>query len=549
MSVEPEVEQAIERSNFLARSKDCRYFEPFPASTISLLVAPSYSGKSTFLKNVIERQRFYFKKPITRVVVVNCRAQISFYELERQPECPLPLPVVDQFTWDTYDPDDLRENDLVILEDLQEVNSHVRQLATAITHHSSLCHLFIICHGILGTKHYELLKYVHRVVLFTQSSAVTDFANYLLQRRFSDPDLKVYLKKVLAVAERQKAVLTLEINQLPPGLQPHHLAVSNLLRLADDAYRYCLVYAYPASSSAMYDERSSEEEGSLRLREIGTDANGGSLFPNLPPASDLIEGCYVVLRPDAVEKLRADSAAKSATTTPGCLTDRERWDTAVHNLERDVENFIPHPHWKQAKNLLQEILKNPDVCILRDGRRMRLKSDAGCTVTVLDYIWNASRRQAPNESSKNKPEFKAFRCFTRSLLDNYSPASVFKNKGVLPNAATMMRKRARSSSPQGRDRSLPRKARRSAETGGGGGRRNARNRRRRESKRRRARDLRRSIDRNADDEIHLYSLADNLAAASLGGDGRQGLQLPSGSGFGKADDDGETNDLPFTLRY
>ena len=55
-------------------------FEPFPKNSSTLLVAPSKTGKSWFLKVILENQELYFRNLITRVLVINCDPRIEFHE-------------------------------------------------------------------------------------------------------------------------------------------------------------------------------------------------------------------------------------------------------------------------------------------------------------------------------------------------------------------------------------------------------------------------------------------------------------------------------------
>jgi hypothetical protein len=70
-------------------------------------VALLYTGKTYFVKQVLEAQELYFKRPISKVIVINCYKQVKFYKLEDRPvgldEESQPLPKVEQFVWETFD--------------------------------------------------------------------------------------------------------------------------------------------------------------------------------------------------------------------------------------------------------------------------------------------------------------------------------------------------------------------------------------------------------------------------------------------------------------
>jgi hypothetical protein len=70
---------------------DPQIFLPFPRNCISLLTAPTNSGKSTYLKHILENAHLFFAEPFERVIVINCHALVSTYELQQLPDYPWPV--------------------------------------------------------------------------------------------------------------------------------------------------------------------------------------------------------------------------------------------------------------------------------------------------------------------------------------------------------------------------------------------------------------------------------------------------------------------------
>ena len=149
-----------------ASTWDPQFFLPFPRNCVSLLTSPSNTGKSTYIQSILENAHLFFAQPFDRVVVVNCHSQVSTYQLQQLPSCPWPVAQVEHFLISEFYTDILQPNDVVILEDLQQVTSNVKLLVTTIAHHSDLSALFIVTHALLGTRQFELLSYVHKVILF-----------------------------------------------------------------------------------------------------------------------------------------------------------------------------------------------------------------------------------------------------------------------------------------------------------------------------------------------------------------------------------------------
>ena len=218
-------------------------FEPFPRNSSTLLVAPSCSGKSYFLKIILENSRLYFKDVITRVLVINGNPKIQFYELNLTTEAAAAAAAIQQniqvlqFTWPEFEQWDyenqLEAGDVVILDDLSTFNTTARKLVNQLSHHLNLNHIFIVTHSLLQQKTYELLNFVHSVLCFMQCSAVVRLCSYIVQTFYKDIETREFVKQIVAVCDKEKTTLLLEINSLSADKSAKHIAVSHLLSLAN----------------------------------------------------------------------------------------------------------------------------------------------------------------------------------------------------------------------------------------------------------------------------------------------------------------------------
>jgi hypothetical protein len=414
-----------------------RFFDPFPPESTTLVVGPSNCGKTWFIKELLENQHFYFQEPVEHVVVVNCRPGISFYELQQPPDAPRPLCEVTEYNWEELDLDRLQPGDVVIVDDLQEVTPLLRTLITTTVHHRGLAHLFVVTHTLLKTPKYELLSYAHRIALLMRCSTVSTLGLFIVQRFFRDAELKDYLKKILMAAERQKTVLLLQLNSLASTAEPYHIALSHLQERTDKAFGFSIAYSHPYHQHN-YTQVSSNR---VELKKSSLEAAQRTL----PKATDMVEGSFLVLNSECVERIRSAQEEQEPEETEAeglaCL-DQDVWNQTVLNLEADIENFVPSKKWMRAKNLLSELLRNPDICILEDQRRMRLKSE-NAVVSVLDFILAASRREGPNEKASAAREYRVYRQFVKSLLDRHAPRMLFTNKLVLPSQSDTGRRQKR----------------------------------------------------------------------------------------------------------
>jgi hypothetical protein len=229
-----------------------------------------------------------------------------------------------------------------LVDDLQVITPRVRELITALTHHCCLGHLFVVCHGVLGTRMYELLSYVHRVCLFTASTAVVRLGLFIVQRFYVDTELKEFLKSVIAICERQQEILVLEINNLPGNVQPYHVALSHLAQLRNPEASFAMAYSYP-SRSGLYEKLAREK----RIARLAP-----KLLEALPDKDHLPPGSFVILNPSNVQQLREEAAAfrdnggdnedgGESEGSEDCLNKQtEEWNDAVAELEMRIEYFV-----------------------------------------------------------------------------------------------------------------------------------------------------------------------------------------------------------------
>ena len=377
----------------------------------------------------------YFRDRVSRVVVVNGDSRITFYPLEKER-----VPEVLQFTWESFEAwgweDQLKPLDVVILDDLSVFNTPARKLVTQLAHHLDLGHVFLVTHSLLQQRTYEILNFVHRALLFLQCSSVVRLCSYIVQTFYKDLELREFVKKIVAVCEREKTTLLLEINSLSVDRAPRHVAVSHLLSLITDSpaekLSFAVVYPYPMERRFF----ASVEGGAASL---SPSANAET---DLPPLANLVQGAFVVLNTDSVAAFKS-AATEESSAAAACVPQSEEveWNKVTQAIELRIENYLPSVKWLPAKNLLREILSNPDICILRDQKNMIIYSNPKMKVSILDFILESTKKNFPVPKEKAKgairnlsPEHQLFRTYVKSLLSHSCPRMVFKNKLLLPHS-------------------------------------------------------------------------------------------------------------------
>lgn len=394
---------------------DPQIFLPFPRNCISLLTAPTNSGKSTYLKNILQSAHLFFAEPLDRIIVVNCHSLVSTYELEQLPDCPWPVAPVEHYLLSDFHTDILQPNDLLIIEDLQELTPNLKLLVTAIAHHCDLAACFIVTHSLLGSRQFELLSYTHKVILFLKSAAVARLALYITRHFFVDPELKIYLKSILGVAESQQAIIHIEINPIAGTSTAHHIALSHLLQLTQPK-GFCLLYPHPNNMPAYEKSQRADDIESLDFDLVD------SLPQQLHPDS------FVLLNAKAVQQWKKQGQQQSCAEEAG---ERE-WTEACNTLEDMINDTVPASKLFKAKSLCKELLKNPQFCLDTSGRVMHFMDKPKVTFSVLDYILVAIRQAGPSEMNKvNDAQYKLYRIVTKCLLNRNTPTQLIRNKVLL----------------------------------------------------------------------------------------------------------------------
>jgi hypothetical protein len=391
---------------------DPQIFLPFPRNCISLLTAPTNSGKSTYLKHILENAHLFFAEPFERVIVINCHALVSTYELQQLPNCPWPVAPVEHYLLADFETEILQANDLLIIEDLQELTPNIKLLVTAITHHCDLSACFIVTHSLLGSRQFELLSYTHKVILFLKSAAVARLALYIVRHFFVDPELKTYLKSILGVAESQQAIIHIEINPIAGKSTAHHIALSHLLQLTVPK-GFCILYPHPNNMSVYEASHQGSEVDSLDL-------------DNLP--QQLHPESFVLVNAKAVKQWKKQEESAECAEEAG----EKEWTEACNTLEDMINDTVPASKLFKAKSLCKELLKNPQFCLDTSGRTMHFIDKPKMTFSVLDYILVAIRQAGPSEMNKiNDGQYKLYRLVTKCLLNRNTPTQLFKNKVLL----------------------------------------------------------------------------------------------------------------------
>lgn len=179
---DPPVPQEDELDFLDSRGDTSAKFDLFPVHSVNLIVSPTNTGKSYFVRQLLKECHLYFASdpPVSRVVIVFCNPKVRLTENYRD-ELPAEVELV-CWNLDEFDPDNLARNDVLVLEDHLNLTDLIRDTISVYTHHKKLRCLFIITHVVLGSfkKNFELLSLVHRIILLVAISANQRLASYII---------------------------------------------------------------------------------------------------------------------------------------------------------------------------------------------------------------------------------------------------------------------------------------------------------------------------------------------------------------------------------
>lgn len=412
-------------------------FSPFPKYSVNIVTGPTSVGKTYFVTQIVNNYKEYFDHRLDRVFVILCNSRVKSISFDENLDVPVEQVVLSDFL-----SDHLRDNDLVIIDDLQFITPEVKLAISVCAHHQSLASLFVVTHTLLGTKNFELLSLCHRVFLFLGSTANHRLTTYILDRFFGDPITKTYLKTVLNFCANENEVLGLELS--PIGHTPQIIsAFSHLKYLTSGKQeakegRYCFLYPSPHFGERFRSRFSDPSQSPVILKSNKAESMSVAFVHsdstrNLPPNTLIALPAQFL-----ADQIKTDGGGQPS----GACADRAEWETMLEDVEDNIESFFPLKRWKVSKNLAKEILGNRNFCITKDGKSFHLVDKPNTKVNLLSFLGLVTRRAGPNEKMK-KPEWAIYNPHIRELLEGGTPRELFINT-LLLRKSTDKGKRQRS---------------------------------------------------------------------------------------------------------
>ena len=396
-------------------------FSVFPRNSVNLVVGPTHIGKTYFVTQLLNNYKLFFPPPVNRIFVVQCNERVQPLTFDASLDVS-----VEQIPVSEFIPENLEENDLVVIDDLQTLTEPIRLTISVCAHHYNLAALFVITHSLLGSPNFELVNYCHRLFLFLSASTNARQILYIINHFYHDLETKNYLKTVLGFCQSEKEVLALELNPLASqstttnSQQQVVLAFSHLTTLLEKGYFF--LYPYPHWGKE-YTEALTASGYSVNKQMADSFEHDNSV--RLPQPT------LVAIPASVVIQAKASFANNNSNSTSKKCSDEKQWEETNKIIEENIESYFPPTKWQKIKNLAKEILGNSQFCVKTDGKTFHLRDKQRTEVSLIDFLAVVTRRAAPMEKDRN-PVWKLYRMHVDTLLRNNAPKDLIKNNFLLP---------------------------------------------------------------------------------------------------------------------
>jgi hypothetical protein len=398
----------------LDREMTSNNFVPFYANSVNLLSSTTNGGKTTFLLNVLKHREIYFSCPVEGVIVVMCNPVVEgdvYKDLETDH---FPIEIV---YFENFEADHLKENFVVIFEDVSIVSQIIFDVINVYTHHLNLSSVFVVCQSVFKDKFKELLSITHNVIFSFSGANGVRLAKYINHYFCAGDDLKKYLTEITNLSSTLNSLVLLQINPIARKDRPTYYAIVGIENLYKDDDEHLTLVFPQLGSEIMY--KTMYEDNETELENVD-----GESFPN---------NTFVLVPMKNVKK-KTNSSEKSPTSV------EQKWQYLNENLKEEILNMFTHTK-KQRPALLiaSKMLKNKDFSFSKDGSQVMIKSKPNTQISTLDFLDLASRPSFPNEPPK--PKQNVYSQFARKLIENGAPESIIKNKALLYKPKKMLYKK------------------------------------------------------------------------------------------------------------
>ena len=378
-----------------ARAQD---YIPFVPNSVNILTASTNSGKTTFLINTLKHLQCYYSGPVEGVIVVLCNPCVDG-DIYKQLES-------DNFTVDieyceTFETSSLKENFVLIFEDVSVLTSVILECCNVKAHHLNLASIFVVVQFALDNHFKPLLSVAQNIIFSYIGVNGVRLSKYINKYYTAGQDLKDYLTHITLNSAKLNNLLLLQLNQIARPDQPNFFAIAGVDSMFQNN---------PNSPTLVFPQMNKQQSYLEAYNDNETELD-------IDPTS-LPQDAYILVPVKNVRK--RSQRAKEETS------NEKKWNDLNETLKNEIQLNMKLKKQQPALQIVSKMLRYSDFSFSKDGSLVMIKGQPKTSVPLLDFLQVASRPSVPNEKSNS-----IFVLFVKTLLQRGAPTSMILNKSLL----------------------------------------------------------------------------------------------------------------------
>ena len=378
-----------------ARPQD---YIPFVPNSVNILTAATNSGKTTFLINTLQHLELYYSGPVEGVIVVLCNPCVDG-DIYKQLES-------DTFNveieyCETFEPNILKENYVLIFEDVSVLTPVIFECCNVKAHHLNLASIFIVVQFALDNHFKPLLSVAQNIIFSYIGVNGVRLSKYINKYYTAGQDLKDYLNEITLNSAKFNSLLLLQLNQIARSDQPNFFAIAGVDNMSkNNPHTPTLIFPQLNKQQAYHDAYADNEA------EIDVDP------------STLPQDAYILVPVKNVKKRSMQAQEETSV--------EKKWNELNEILKQEIQLNMKLKKQQPALQIVSKMLRYSDFSFSSDGALVMIKGHPKTSVPLLDFLQVAARPAVPNE--KPNP---VFLLFVQTLLGRGAPTSMIINKSLL----------------------------------------------------------------------------------------------------------------------
>jgi len=380
-----------------ARPED---YIPFIPNSVNILTAPTNSGKTTFLIDTLRHLNLYYTGPVEGVIVVLCNSCVDG-EIYKQLESEH-FNVEIEYC-ETFEPNILKENYVLIFEDVSNLDPIILECCNVKAHHLNLASIFVVVQCVLDNSVKPLLSLAQNIIFSYTGVNGVRLSKHINKFYTAGQDLKDYLTRITLNSSKLNSLLLLQLNQIARQDQPNFFAIAGIQNMHKKNPAQPTIVFPQLSKMSHYENAYDDNETELDL-----------------DPSNLPQDAYVLVPVRNVKK--KSQRAKEETS------QEKKWNDMNETLKQEIQLNMKLKKQQPALQIVSKMLRYSAFSFSPDGSVVQLTGKKETAVPLLDFLQVAARPAVPNE--KPNP---LFVLFVRTLIKRGAPTSMILNKSLLTN--------------------------------------------------------------------------------------------------------------------